>query len=171
MKNIFRWASAMLLALLPTVALAQSEPARLPPVKSWGSGALVPGSATMLIDSSGVEVGRANPLPTSDGPLSPATSVALTGTATTGATAIGPFVPQLGRGIRVILRGTWAGTFAVSTSVDACATLNPLTIGGSTWGSFTGNANEIVDIPTLAGVVYCATATVSSGSLSYGVRQ
>lgn len=171
MMAMLRLVGAMALAVITTPACAQSEPARLPPVKSWGSGALVPGSATMLVDSSGVELGRSNPLPTSDGPLAAATSVALAGTVATGTTVVGPFTPQLGRGIRVVLRGTWSGTFAVGTSVDSCATINPLTIGGSTWGSFTGSANEVVDVPTLAGVVYCATATIATGTLIYGVRQ
>lgn len=171
MKTLFQCPAAIATVLIATPACAQSEPARLPPVKSWGSGALVPGSATMLVDSSGAEVGRTNPLPTSEGPLAPATSTALAGTASPGTTVVGPFTPQLGRGIRVTLRGTWSGTFAVGTSIDACSTISPLTIAGTTWGSFTGSANEVVDIPSLAGVVYCATATVSSGSLSYGVRQ
>lgn len=167
MKSIFRWAGAIALALTPSAALAQAR------IKSVGNPPFVGlnGIAYGAEGNTAVPVTPTTPLPTADGPLPPATSTALTGTATAGTTTIGPFVPQLGRGIRVILRGTWAGTFAVSTSVDGCATLNPLTIGGSTWGSFTGNANEIVDIPTLAGVVYCATATISSGSLSYGVRQ
>lgn len=168
MKTMLRWAGAIALALSPAPALAQAAGSSVQFPAGWA-----PGSSPCVqqADAKCAPVSLTNPLPIADGPLSAATSTALTGTVTTGTTTIGPFTPQLGRGIRVILRGTWAGTFAVGTSVDACATINPLTIGGSTWGSFTGNANEVVDIPTLAGVVYCATATVSSGSLSYGVRQ
>ncbi|WP_298690155.1 hypothetical protein [uncultured Sphingomonas sp.] len=92
-----------------------------------------------------------------------------------GAAVVGPFAPQLGRDIRVVLKGTWAGGFVVgtSTSANACAagTINPLTVAGQPWGNFSANANEVVDTPTLAGIVYCATATVTSGSLSYSLRQ
>ncbi|KQO13294.1 hypothetical protein [Sphingomonas sp. Leaf242] len=166
MKTFLRWAGVITLALSPAHALAQAgSSVQFPAGYASGTSPCV-----KLADGTCAPVSPTNPLPIADGPLAAATSTPLSGTATTGTIVIGPFIPQLGRAIRVILRGTWTGTFAVSTSVDACATLNPLTIGGSTWGSFTGNANEVVDIPTLAGVVYCATATVSSGSLSYGVR-
>ncbi|RMB51739.1 hypothetical protein C8J44_2758 [Sphingomonas sp. PP-CE-3A-406] len=168
MTSIFRLAGVLAFALAPTSALAQGK------IRSTGSNGTTVGLSGLAYGAEGdtaTPVTQQTPLPTTAGPLPPAASVALSGAVTTGTTVVGPFAPQLGRGIRVILRGTWAGTFAVGTSVDACATINPLTIGGMTWGSFTGSANEIVDIPTLAGVVYCATATVSSGSLSYGVRQ
>lgn len=163
--KILTWVGAIAIALLPVPAVAQAKVTYLPPVVSatvMGIGD--PGGPASTISA-------ANPLPVTDGLLAAATSTALTGTATTGTAIVGPFTPQLGRGIRITLRGTWAGTFAVGTSIDACTTISPLTIGGQAWGSFTGSANEIVDIPTLAGVVYCATATVSSGSLSYGIRQ
>lgn len=155
MKTMLLWAEALVTALASAFVLAFALSAA-PAFAQAGSSVQFPAGyasgtspCVKLADGTCAPVSLTNPLPIADG----------------------PFAPQLGRGIRVILRGTWAGTFAVSTSVDACATLNPLTIGGSTWGSFNVNANEIVDIPTLAGVVYCATATVSSGSLSYGVRQ
>jgi hypothetical protein len=100
----------------------------------------------------------------------PATSTPLTGVLSASGT-VGPFVPQLGRAIRLVLRGTWTGSFALGTSVDSCATINPLTVAGQTWGSFTANANEAVDTPTIAGVSYCRTAVISSGTLDYAVRQ
>ena len=168
MKVISRLALAVVFALVSTPAVAQGK------IRTTGSNGSIVGLNGLAYGAEGdtaTPVTPKTPLPTAEGPLPPADSVALSGTATPGSTIVGPFTPQLGRGIRVILRGTWAGTFAVSTSIDACATLNPLTIGGSTWGSFNGNANEIVDIPTLAGVTYCATATVSSGSLLWSIRQ
>ncbi|KAK0330898.1 hypothetical protein LTR94_031025, partial [Friedmanniomyces endolithicus] len=136
-------------------------------------------------DGSCAPVSATTPLPTAAGPLSAATSIAQTGSVTStaatptsgtatfaaGSAVIGPLTPQLGREIRVVLRGTWSGTVAIGTSIDACATINPLTIAGQTWGSFAGNANESVDVPTLAGVSYCATATITSGTLNYAVRQ
>lgn len=168
MKILLYLAGAIALACAPTMASAQT--ATLPQVKNAG-GANVPSQGALLIDSTGAAIGPGNPLVIADGPLAAAVSAPLSGTATSGTTIVGPFAPQLGRDLRITLRGTWTGTFAVGTSVDACVTVSPLTIGGMTWGSFSGNANEVVDRPTLAGVVYCATATVSSGSLSYGVRQ
>ncbi len=168
MKTMLRWAGAIALALSPAPAIAQAAGSSVQFPAGYATGN---SPCVKLADGSCAPVSQANPLPTADGPLAAATSTALSGTATTGTTIVGPFTPQLGRGIRVILRGIWAGSFAVGTSVDACATINPLTIGGSTWGSFTGNANEVVDIPTLDGVVYCATATIASGSLSYAIRQ
>lgn len=168
MKAISRSVLAIGLALVSTPAVAQGK------IRSTGSNGTTVGLSGLAYGAEGdtaTPVTQQTPLPTAEGPLPPAVSVPLSGTVTTGTTVIGPLAPQLGRGIRTILRGTWTGTFAVGTSVDACATTNPLTIGGMTWGSFTGNANEIVDIPTLAGVVYCATAVISSGVLSYGFRQ
>ncbi|HLY90839.1 MAG TPA: hypothetical protein VKQ27_17790 [Acetobacteraceae bacterium] len=100
-----------------------------------------------------------------------ATSTPLTATPAAGTTVSGPFTPQLGRDLRIIIKGTWAGTISVGTSVDNCATVNPLTAGGATWGSFTANANEVVDTPTLAGVGYCVTSVITSGTPTIGLRQ
>ena len=111
--------------------------------------------------------------------VTPTTGVAIFAS---GSAIIGPFAPQLGRDIRVVLKGTWQGSFSIGTSsaANACApgTINPLTIGGQAWGTYTANANEVVDTPSLgattAGVaapVYCATATITSGTLTYAVRQ
>jgi hypothetical protein len=97
-----------------------------------------------------------------------------------GVATMGPFTPILGRDLRIIIRPTvagtlWTGTVAIgtSTAANACApgTINPLTIGGYQWGSYTANANEAVDTPTLASVVYCVTATITSGSARVAVRQ
>jgi hypothetical protein len=168
MKTILRWVGAIALTQMPSAAFAQTIGSTVVFPAGSAEGVSV---CVQRADNKCVPVSASTPLPIADGPLAAATSAAIADTATAGTKVVGPFSPQLGRGIRVILRGTWTGTFVVGTSIDGCATISPLTIGGSTWGSFTGSANEIVDIPTLAGVVYCATATVSSGSLSYGVRQ
>ncbi|HEX2594818.1 MAG TPA: hypothetical protein VHL34_25170 [Rhizomicrobium sp.] len=103
-----------------------------------------------------------------------ATSTALTATPVTGTTMLGPFNPQLGRDLRIIIKGTgWAGTITVGTSTkaEACSTLNALTVAGQPWGSYTGNANEVVDTPTLDNIVYCVQAVIASGSPSITVRQ
>jgi hypothetical protein len=97
-----------------------------------------------------------------------------------GVATMGLFTPILGRDLRIIIRPTtagspWTGTVQVgtSTAANACAanTINPLTIGGQTWGSYTGNANEVVDTPTLWGVAYCVTVTMQTGSARVAVRQ
>lgn len=118
-----------------------------------------------------------------EGTVSSAAATPASGTATfSGGTAlIGPLAPQLGRDIRVILKGTWSGSFQIGTASAAngctAGNINPLTVAGQSWGSFTGNANEVVDTPTLGAAgangapVYCAIATVSSGMLTYAVRQ
>ena len=127
--------------------------------------------------------------------VAPADSIAQEGTVTStaatptsgsatfaGGTAyIGPLTPQLGRDIRVILKGTWGGSFAIGTASAAngctAGNINPLTVAGQSWGSFIANANEVVDMPTLGASgasgapVYCAIATISSGTLTYAVRQ
>jgi hypothetical protein len=183
MKKLMHLVGAIVLIMVPSLASAQAGTANS--VAAPAGFAPMQAPCVQQADKSCVAVSVASPFPTTAAPLSAAASTALNGTATSsavtptsgaatiaaGVATIGPLAPELGRGIRVILRGTWSGTFALGTSVDACVTVNPLTIGGMTWGSFTGSANEIVDIPTLAGVVYCATATISSGTLTYGVRQ
>ncbi|MEG3175824.1 hypothetical protein U1872_06250 [Sphingomonas sp. RB3P16] len=107
------------------------------------------------------------------GTVTSSTATATSGTATfaAGVATIGPLTPQLGRPIRVVLKGTWSGTIYAGTSTDGCANINPLTIGGQPWASFTGNANEDIDMANVAGVVYCARATIASGTLTYGVQQ
>lgn len=182
MKKLMHLVGAIVLIMVPSLASAQDGTANS--VLAPAGFAPMQAPCVRQADKSCVAVSTSNPFPTTTAPLPAAASTALMGSVTSsavtptsgsatiaaGVATIGPFTPELGRGIRVILRGTWSGTFAVGTSVDGCSTINPLTIGGATWASFTGSANEIVDIPTLAGVVYCATATVTSGSLSYGVR-
>jgi hypothetical protein len=181
MTKLLSWEGAMALAVMPVAALAQSQ---LPPTKDWG-GHVVPGDASMRVDANGAEKGTAANPDAIEAVMTAAPSTALLGslnstavTPTSGGAAlvsgvarIGPLVPQLGRAVRVVLKGTWVGSFALGTSVDGCATINPLTVGGQAWGVFTANANEPVDVPTLAGVGYCATAAITSGTLSYSVRQ
>lgn len=161
--TLLRWAGAIALALCscaPSAALAQHARSSAAPA------GFAPEYVEVVVPATSTA---------QEGNVTPTTATATSGVAsiTNGVAAIGPLVPQLGRGIRVVLRGTWAGTFQLGTSssANACATFNPLTVAGQTWGSFTANANEVVDVPTLADVVYCARATITSGSLDYAVRQ
>jgi hypothetical protein len=99
-----------------------------------------------------------------------ATSTPLAGTSSTSA-VLGPFTPQLGRPIWVSLSGTWAGTVTVKRSVDAGATKLPLTIAGSPWAVFTGNALEQVAEDAESGALYYLDFTYTSGTLTYRVSQ
>jgi hypothetical protein len=123
----------------------------------------LPSKMTVLAATSTAQIGSV----TSSG-VTPTSGAA---TFSGGTATIGPLAPQLGRPIRVVLTGTWTGTFKVGTSASACATFNPLTVGGQPWASYTANINEDVDVPMISVVVYCAQATVTSGTLNYAVRQ
>lgn len=157
--NMLTRACAIALALLvPAVAIAQHATYSAAPA----------GYAPEVVP---IEVAATSTA--QQGTVTSAAAIATSGTATiaAGVATIGPIAPQLGRSIRVLLKGTWVGSVYVGTSTDACATINPLTIGGQSWASFTANANEDVDTPHIAGVVYCGRATITSGTLTYAVRQ
>lgn len=174
--------AAILACAFSAPALATPLQTALPESCTRADGVSVPCQASISV----VPPAASTP---QEGTVTATTAIATSGTATTaaGVATIGPFAPQLGRDIRVILRpsasgGSWTGTFAIGTSsaANACAagTINPLTIGGQPWGVYTGNANEAVDTPSLGATpagapapVYCATATITSGSLTYAVRQ
>ena len=159
MKMLVRAAFALsaLLMCAPTSAVAVSACAL-----TRGDGTCVPDVASVSI-------------------LPAATSTPLAGTPAVGTTTLGPFVPQLGRDIWILIKGTWAGTISVGTSpaTDNCATIfNPLTVAGSTWASFTANANETVSTPTrgatpagVAAPVYCVKSVITSGAPTVELRQ
>jgi hypothetical protein len=130
-------------------------------------------------------ISQANPLPTRGGgsvaAASTACSVVATSSAATatgcssagsaGSYIVGPFTPSLGYAIRLVSKGTWTGSVQVATSTDSCATYNGLTAGGIAYGTFTANANEMVDVAaTTGGVTYCLVLTVGSGSLTAALR-
>ncbi len=104
-----------------------------------------------------------------------ATAITPTGCTASGSAGVyvaGAFSPQAGFPVRLVTTGTWTGSIAVGTSVDSCATVNPLTVAGSAWGTYTGNANEAVDVPpTTGGVAYCLSVTVTSGTMNAALRQ
>ena len=83
----------------------------------------------------------------------------------------GPFTPQLGRPINILLSGAWTGTAQLLRSVDGGTNRMPLTIGGSTWGSYSANANEPVWTETEAGATFYLALTPSSGTVTYRVAQ
>lgn len=99
-----------------------------------------------------------------------ATSIPVAGTASA-ATLAGPFAPALGRPVWLTLTGTWAGTVKLLRSTDGGATRLPMTVGGSSWGSFQGNCNEPVAEESVAGATYYLDIAITSGTLSYRVTQ
>lgn len=111
----------------------------------------------------------------------PATSTPVSATLPVGTTIMPPFVPQLKRGVRVIIKGTWSGTVTIGTSsaANACAAaaISPLTVAGAPSAVFSSNANELIDVATLgatpgeAAPVYCAQGVITSGAASVTVRQ
>lgn len=122
-------------------------------------------------DGAWTAVTPASPLPVTTMPAQAAsTSTPLAGSSATTQT-VGPFTPQLGRPINLRLTGTWTGSAQLLRSVDAGATRTPLTIGGSSWGSYGANANEPVWTETEAGATYYLALTVSSGTVTYRVAQ
>ena len=175
------WAS-----LLVVLASGQSHAqiVTLPQVNN-AAGYKVAATGSVPIDSTGAEKGTvSNPIvtsPTAAASSTPCTVSATTSAATpTGCTAsgsggsyvVGGFSPQAGYPIRLVTTGTWSGTIAVGTSIDNCTTVNALTVAGQTWGSYTSNANEAVDVPvTTGGVKYCLSISLTSGTLNAALRQ
>lgn len=162
------------LALIPP-AEVEAQTSGLPTVRlkdgtaQWAQGVVV-------VDASGNPTGP-NAAASSTACVISATTTAITptdcpATGSAGSYVAGPFAAVPGYPVRLIATGTWAGSIAVGTSVNSCSTVNPLTVAGQTWGTYTGNANEAVDVPpTTGGVAYCLSVTVTSGTLNAALRQ
>ncbi|MBA2935966.1 hypothetical protein HZF05_17945 [Sphingomonas sp. CGMCC 1.13654] len=121
-----------------------------------------PGSAAVAVDPD-------HPLPVGQR-WTAATATPLVGSASASGAA-GPFTPELGRAIWLTLGGTWAGTVRVLRSLDGGTTCLPLSAGGQPWGVFTANAQEPVREETVAGATYWLDIALTSGTLTYEVRQ
>lgn len=172
-------AALMALALLPSHALAQSANGANAPAGY----ATLNAPCVMASDGRCYAIGPANGLPvvsaaassTACSVVATGSSVSPTGCGVTGGAGnyvAGPFTPQPGYAVRLVATGTWAGSIAVGTSVDGCATINALTAGGQGWGNYTANANENVDTPaTTGGIKYCLSITITSGTLRAALRQ
>ena len=88
-----------------------------------------------------------------------------------GTATCGPFVPQLGLPVRLVVRGGASFSGYVGTSIDGCASVNPLTAGGVPQ-SYAAQVDEYVDLPPTSGsVAYCLVLSVTSGTATYAVRQ
>lgn len=103
-------------------------------------------------------------------PPAAATPPALAGK-TAKAFVAGPFRPAAGVPIHLQLSGTWAGRASLERSLDNGTTRQGLTVGGSSWASFTTNANEPVWQENEAGVTFWLNVQITSGELIYRVSQ
>ncbi|WP_225010718.1 hypothetical protein [Novosphingobium percolationis] len=83
----------------------------------------------------------------------------------------GPFAPALDRSVMLTLSGTWAGTVKVVRSIDGGATRLPLTVAGSVWAQFTGNACEPVWDESESAATLYLDVTLTSGTLVYRLAQ
>ncbi|MDB5687864.1 MAG: hypothetical protein JWR77_2453 [Rhizorhabdus sp.] len=167
MKNTMAALALLALPLVMTPAFGQVV--TLPQVKN-AAGQNVPAVAAVLTNPDGSPFSSSNPLPTSPPSAAAATSTPLTGTSAITQT-VGPFTPQLGRPIWLTLSGTWSGAVSVQRSTDGGTTKLPLTIGGSAWAVYTANANEAFGEESSAAATYWLAITISSGTLTYEVRQ
>lgn len=177
--KILRSLAALMIAAISSPSFAQSASGAAAPAGY----APIYAPCTMAGDGKCYAIGGSNGLPTASAAAtsSPCTVSATTSAATpTGCTAsgsagvyvVGGFTPQAGYPIRLVTTGIWTGTIAVGTSVDNCATVNALTVAGQTWGSYTSNVNEAVDVPVTTGSVkYCLSISLASGTLNAALRQ
>lgn len=186
MLHTFRGACALVLALLAAPVAGQTLPA-IPSVKTplcldaWAG--VKPCDGASLVGLDGNPIGPANPLPTTAGPLAPATSTPLIGsftasavTPTSGAATFaggtakaGPFVPILGRDIALRLWGAGPFSCQLFNSDDGGATLYPLTIFDTPIGGpYTSAVNSAITSETVAGRTYWLLCT---GNGSFMVTQ
>ena len=129
-------------------------------------------------DGTAVAVSAATPLPVAAVTDLAATSTPLGDTvAAVGNTLIGPFAPQIGRDIWIMLVGTGAsGTAQLLRSTDGGATQWGLTAGGKPWAGWSFAevsgviANEAVVTASDAATYYLAIA-LTAGSVTYRLGQ
>lgn len=85
------------------------------------------------------------------------------------------YIPVLGRPIWVRTSGGWVGTVQLMRSTDSGTTWYPITTSASgvpiTRCQWTANVNAAVQEEYCDGAIYCLQATLTSGTLSYEVRQ
>jgi len=90
---------------------------------------------------------------------------------TTISTLAGPFLPIPGIAVMLELGGSWTGTVQLQRSSNGGATLRDVTIGGSAWGRYSGNACEPVWDESEPGVQLYLAITLLGGTLDYRVSQ
>lgn len=120
------------------------------------------------LDGISVLVGPDKPLPVTLAQPSGGTPLAGTAVASV---VVGPYVPVAGRPVMLSLEGTWQGTVALQRSTDGGTSKLPVTIGGSPWARFTGNACEPVWEESESVARLYLDIELSSGSLNYRLAQ
>lgn len=104
--------------------------------------------------------------------VTPASSLPVSGSASSGTTNSAPFIPQLGRDMYITLSGNFSGTVQVQRSTDNGVTWNNITVaGGQPWGRYTGACDEIVETPTDGASRYRLNIVLSSGTVVYRLAQ
>ena len=144
---------------MPSETYPIEAPGGFAPVFALGSD---DGSGQLALVSHGA------PLPTVA--LAPAAPAPLTGSASNAMVA-GPFEPTPLAPIFLTLTGDWSGTVRVLRSTDGGATKHPLTIAGSEWAVFHGNACEPVWQEGERGALLYLDITPTSGTLTYRIAQ
>lgn len=113
-------------------------------------------------------VSHGAPLPTVA--LAPVAPAPLNGSASNAKVA-GPFEPTPLAPVFLTLTGEWTGTVRILRSIDGGATRHPLTIAGSEWAVFHGNACEPVWQEGESGAQLYLDIAPTSGTLTYRIAQ
>jgi hypothetical protein len=160
--KMLAWAGLVLSAFLVFgAAPAQAATVPLPNCMNYPS-VYTPCQGVVMVDPT-----TGNPLSSS---ASPATSTPVTGS-TTSSTTLGPFTPQLGRDLGVIITCTGTCTGQLLSSADGGVTKLPLTIGGAVWASYTGAVNEDAWTPTITGQTFYLALTATGGTTTGTMTQ
>ena len=83
----------------------------------------------------------------------------------------GPYAPLTDRPLILTLTGAWTGTVKLLRARAAGASPVPVTVAGSPWAVFTGNACEPVWEETEAAAVFYLDLAPASGTVTYRLEQ
>ena len=144
---------------MPSKTYPIEAPGGFAPVFALGSD---DGSGQLALVSHGA------PLPTVA--LAPVAPAPLNGSASNAKVA-GPFAPTPLAPVFLTLTGEWTGTVRILRSIDGGATRHPLTIAGSEWAVFHGNACEPVWQEGESGAQLYLDIAPTSGTLTYRIAQ
>lgn len=134
------------------------SPARFTPV--YGLGFALPSGAIEVAS-------QQSPLPVSIRAAESQTPPAAG--STSASQLIGPFAPEAGIPVTVVLAGDWQGTVQLSRSTDGGSTRHPLTAAGNPWGRFFANACEQVWEESDPAATLFLETDLTGGTLHYRV--
>lgn len=109
-----------------------------------------------------------SPLPTLA--IAPAAPAPLEGT-TASQLLAGPYAPAPLSPVYVTLAGEWQGKVTLLRSTDGGATLHPLTLGGTSWGRYTGNACEAAWVESDRAATLYLRLEPDAGAIAFRVSQ